>query len=154
MSSAAGAANRAVRLDRGMPFPLSDLAEADVVVLVGSNPADTMPPAMQYFDAGARRAPSTSSSTPGAPRPPATPALHLQPLPGTDLALANGLLHIALAEGLVDEGLRRRSHDGLRGGAGGAAATGPTASSGSPVFRSPTSGAPSSRSPGPRRRSS
>src|SRR3712207_8391069 len=34
------------------PFPLSDIAEADVVVLVGSNPADTMPPAMQYFDAG------------------------------------------------------------------------------------------------------
>ena len=42
------------------------------------------------------RAPSTSSSTRGAPRPPRNAALHLQPLPGTDLALANGLLHIAI----------------------------------------------------------
>src|SRR4029450_1295150 len=45
MSSAAGAANRAFGLGRGVPFPLSDIGEADVVVLVGSNPADTMPPA-------------------------------------------------------------------------------------------------------------
>ena len=103
MSSAAGAANRAFGLDRGMPFPLSDIAEADVVVLVGSNPADTMPPAMQYFDAG--RA-SGAQHVVVDPRRTATArnaALHLQPLPGTDLALANGLLHIALAEGLVDE---------------------------------------------------
>lgn len=28
--------------------------------------------------------------------------LHLQPQPGTDLALANGLLHLALEEGFVD----------------------------------------------------
>jgi assimilatory nitrate reductase catalytic subunit len=40
------------------------------------------------------------------PRRTATAAgsyLHLQPLPGTDLALANGLLHIAVREGLIDE---------------------------------------------------
>ena len=29
--------------------------------------------------------------------------LHLQPLPGTDLALANGLLHIAVRDGRIDE---------------------------------------------------
>ncbi len=29
--------------------------------------------------------------------------LHLQPTPGTDLALANGLLHIAIRDGYVDE---------------------------------------------------
>jgi assimilatory nitrate reductase catalytic subunit len=38
-----------------LPFPLADIAEADAVLLVGSNPADTMPPAMQYFDAGRAR---------------------------------------------------------------------------------------------------
>ena len=36
-------------------------------------------------------------------RPPGCAGLHLQPTPGTDLALALGLLHIAVAEGLVDE---------------------------------------------------
>src|SRR3954453_396202 len=103
MSSAAGAANRAFGLDRGMPFPLSDIAEADVVVLVGSNPADTMPPAMQYFDAGREKGAQHVVVDPRRTATARNAALHLQPLPGTDLALANGLLHIALAEGLVDE---------------------------------------------------
>ncbi|SFF32114.1 molybdopterin oxidoreductase family protein [Blastococcus tunisiensis] len=103
MSSAAGAANRAFGLDRGMPFPLADIAEADVVVLVGSNPADTMPPAMQYFDAGRERGAQHVVVDPRRTATARNAALHLQPLPGTDLALANGLLHIAVAEGLVDE---------------------------------------------------
>ena len=38
MSSAATAANRAFGIDRGLPFPLSDLAETDAILLVGSNP--------------------------------------------------------------------------------------------------------------------
>ena len=52
MSSAATAANRAFGIDRGLPFPLADIAEAQAILLVGSNPAATMPPAMQFFDAG------------------------------------------------------------------------------------------------------
>src|SRR3954451_10356228 len=95
MSSAAGAANRAFGLDRGMPFPLSDLAEADVVVLVGSNPADTMPPAMQSFASGRPRGAHPVFVAPRRTATARTAAFHLQPLPGTDLALANGLLHIA-----------------------------------------------------------
>ena len=52
MSSAATACNRALGVDRGLPFPLSDIAETKAILLVGSNPAATMPPAMQYFDQG------------------------------------------------------------------------------------------------------
>src|SRR3712207_5462402 len=85
------------------PFPLSDIAEADVVVLVGSNPADTMPPAMQYFDAGRERGAEHIVIDPRRTNTARSATLHVQPLPATDLALANGLLHIALAEGLVDE---------------------------------------------------
>jgi len=103
MSSAANAATRAFGIDRGMPFPLADLAEADAVLLVGSNPADTMPPAMQFLDTGRARGarhividPRTTTTARGA-------ALHLQPVPGTDLALANGMLHIAIREKLIDE---------------------------------------------------
>jgi assimilatory nitrate reductase catalytic subunit len=103
MSSAANAATRAFGIDRGMPFPLADLAEADAVLLVGSNPADTMPPAMQFLDTGRSRGarhividPRTTTTARGA-------ALHLQPVPGTDLALANGMLHIAIREKLIDE---------------------------------------------------
>jgi Molybdopterin oxidoreductase len=86
MSSAAAAANRAFGIDRGLPFPLTDVADADVVLLVGSNPADTMPPAMQWFERGARHIVVD-------PRRTATAQLahrHLQPLPGTDLATGLG----------------------------------------------------------------
>ncbi|SFT71728.1 assimilatory nitrate reductase (NADH) alpha subunit apoprotein [Geodermatophilus amargosae] len=103
MSSAVGAANRAFGIDRGMPFPLADVAEADVVVLVGSNPADTMPPAVQYLDAGRERGALHVAIDPRKTATARHAGLHLQPLPGTDLALANGLLHVAIAEGLVDE---------------------------------------------------
>ncbi|HEV2929673.1 MAG TPA: molybdopterin-dependent oxidoreductase, partial [Propionibacteriaceae bacterium] len=102
MSSAATAANRAFGIDRGMPFPLTDLASAEAILLVGSNPAATMPPAMQWFDAG-RAAGATHIVVD--PRRSATAAgssVHLAPLPGTDLALANGLLQIAIKEDLVD----------------------------------------------------
>ena len=63
MSSAATAANRAFGIDRGLPFPLADIAEAETILLVGSNPAETMPPAMQFFDAGRPPVPPISSST-------------------------------------------------------------------------------------------
>ena len=102
MSSAAAGAVRAFGLDRGLPFPLSDLGEADCTVLVGSNLAETMPPVVQHLAraraAGAslvvvdpRRTPTAAAAT-----------LHLQPQPGTDLALANGLLFLAVEEGAVD----------------------------------------------------
>jgi assimilatory nitrate reductase catalytic subunit len=103
MSSAATAANRTLGVDRGLPFPLADVAQAQTVLLVGANPADTLPPSMQYLDAG--RA-SGARHIVIDPRRTATAAgayLHLQPLPGTDLALANGMLHVAIREDLVDE---------------------------------------------------
>jgi assimilatory nitrate reductase catalytic subunit len=99
MSSAAAAGNRAFGVDRGLPFPIEDLAEADVVALVGANSAETMPPFLRHL--GARRGALIVVD----PRATATARdadLHLQPTPGTDLALANGLLHIVIAEGLLD----------------------------------------------------
>jgi assimilatory nitrate reductase catalytic subunit len=103
MSSAANAAMRAFGIDRGLPFPLADLAEADAVLLVGSNPADTMPPAMQFLDAGRSRGARHIVIDPRATTTARGAQLHLQPVPGTDLALANGMLHVAIREKLIDE---------------------------------------------------
>ncbi len=103
MSSAAAAANRSFGIDRGLPFPLPDVAEADVILLVGSNPADTMPPAMQWFEAGRDRGAQHIVIDPRATATAKLAHRHLQPVPGTDLALANGMLHIAIRDGLVDE---------------------------------------------------
>ncbi|KUO15310.1 molybdopterin oxidoreductase family protein [Streptomyces dysideae] len=103
MSSAAAAVNRAFGLDRGLPFPLADIAETDCVLLVGSNLADTMPPALRYLTQLAERGGRLIVVDPRHTRTAARADLHLRPLPGTDLALALGMLHIALAEGHVDE---------------------------------------------------
>ncbi len=104
MSSAAAAGNRAFGLDRGLPFPLADLPGADAIVLIGSNPAETMPPFIGHLDPVRRRGGLIVVD----PRRTPTAALvsrpvdHLAPVPGTDLALLLGLLHALIAESLVD----------------------------------------------------
>ena len=103
MSAAASAGIRAFGLDRGLPFPLADVEETDVLVLVGSNLAETMPPAARHLDRlrerGGRVVVIDPRRTPTADRA----DLALQPVPGTDLALALGVLHLLVAAGAVDE---------------------------------------------------
>ena len=103
MASAAVAATRAFGLDRGLPFPLADIARTDAILLVGGNPAETLPLAMPYLDDHQRAGGRLIVVDPRVTATAARAELHLQPVPGTDLALANGLLHIAVREGLIDE---------------------------------------------------
>ncbi|WP_270886673.1 molybdopterin oxidoreductase family protein [Pedococcus sp. 5OH_020] len=105
MSSAAAAANRSLGVDRGLPFPLTDLAGAQAVLLLGSNLAETMPPAVAHL-AGVRERGGLLVVD---PRRSATAALsdvggglHLQPVPGTDLVVLLALLHVVLGEALAD----------------------------------------------------
>ncbi|NYD52706.1 assimilatory nitrate reductase catalytic subunit [Actinomadura luteofluorescens] len=103
MSSAAAASGRAFGMDRGLPGPVTDLAASGAVLLAGGNVAETMPPFMRHL---ARMREGGGALIVVDPRRTATARqadLHLQPTPGTDIALANGLLHLALAEGLADE---------------------------------------------------
>lgn len=111
MASAAAGMNRSFGVDRGLPFPLADLGGAQAVLLLGSNLAETMPPAVQHL-AGARAAgglvvvdPRRSATArladdPASEQP--AQGVHLAPVPGTDLAVLLGLLHVVLAEGLAD----------------------------------------------------
>ncbi len=103
MSSAASAGNQAFGIDRGLPFPLADVERTDVLVLVGSNLAETMPPAARHLDRlrerGGKVVVIDPRLTPTAQRA----DLFLQPVPGTDLALALGVLHLLDAQGAVDE---------------------------------------------------
>ncbi len=105
MSSAAAAGNRAFGLDRGLPFPLADLGGAGTILLLGSNPSETMPPMVRHLTGARRhgglivvdprRTPTAALTDDGA-------GLHLQPLPGTDLIVLLGLLHWVLASGHAD----------------------------------------------------
>jgi assimilatory nitrate reductase catalytic subunit len=116
MSSAAAAANRSLGVDRGLPFPLSDVGGAGAVLLLGSNLAETMPPAVQHL-AGAR---DRGGLVVVDPRRSATAQLvddgrgvHLQPVPGTDLVVLLALLHVTLAEGLADAAYLAQRTTGL-----------------------------------------
>jgi assimilatory nitrate reductase catalytic subunit len=103
MSSAAAGALRAFGVDRGLPFPLADVADAGCVLLVGSNLAETMPPVVQHLTRQRERGGALVVVDPRRTPTAAAATLHLQPQPGTDLALANGLLFLAVENGDVDE---------------------------------------------------
>lgn len=116
MSSAAAAANRAFGIDRGLPFPLTDLDTAETVLLLGSNVGDTMPPFVSHLQGARARGglivvdPRRSSTArlcaDGA-------GIHLQPVPGTDLALLLALTHVVIAEELYDSGYVRQRTSGF-----------------------------------------
>jgi len=105
MSSAAAGTNKAFGLDRGLPFPLADLDTASMILMLGSNVADTMPPFVRHLQSvrergglivvDPRRSATAKLSADGA-------GWHLQPTPSTDLSLLLGLAHVVLAESLAD----------------------------------------------------
>ena len=106
MSSAAAAGNRAFGLDRGLPFPLADLDNASMILMLGSNVAETMPPFVRHLS----NARGCGGLVVVDPRRSLTAELcaegsgwHLQPTPGTDLELLLGLAHVLLSENLIDE---------------------------------------------------
>jgi assimilatory nitrate reductase catalytic subunit len=103
MASAAAGQNLAFGIDRGLPFPLADVAETDTLMLWGSNCAETMPPIMQWIYAQRDRGGQLVVVDPRATETARAATLHLQLTPGTDLALANALLHVAIRDGLVDD---------------------------------------------------
>lgn len=108
MSSASKASTLVFGLDRGMPFPLTDLDDACTILLLGSNVADTMPPFVQHL-AGARekgglivvdpRRSTTAELTADGG------GLHIAPAPGGDLVLL-----LALANVIIEEGFAAQSY--------------------------------------------
>ncbi|NUS80270.1 MAG: molybdopterin oxidoreductase family protein [Streptomyces sp.] len=103
MSSAAAGGIKAFGLDRGLPFPLEDIPKTGCVILVGSNLAETMPPSLRFFTELKENGGTLIVVDPRRTKTADQADLHLMPRPGTDLALALGLLHLIVAEGRVDE---------------------------------------------------
>ena len=101
MVSAAAANNKAFGIDRAAN-PWSDIPLAEVLLIAGANCAETFPVLNKFLweqrDNGGRWIIVD-------PRETATARqgdLHLQLKPGTDVALANGMLNVLIAENLVD----------------------------------------------------
>ncbi len=117
MASAAAGQNRAFGLDRGLPFPVSDIAETDTLLLWGSNCADTMPPLMQWVQKQQQRGGSLIVVDPRRTETARGAQLHLQLRPGSDLLLSNGLLALAIDMGFVDREYvrgRTRGYEAVR----------------------------------------
>jgi assimilatory nitrate reductase catalytic subunit len=113
MSTAAAASTMALGLDRGLPFPLEDIPQASVILLVGANVAETMPPLMQYFEAQRARGGILIAIDPRRTPTAEWASQHLAISPGTDAALANGILHVLIRDNLIDSAFIRDRTDGF-----------------------------------------
>ena len=102
MVSAAAGNNKAFGVDR-VANPWSDIPLAEVLIIAGSNCAETFPVLNKYLwqqrDNGGRWIIVDPRATPTARQG----DLHLQLKPGTDVAVANGILNVIVREGLIDE---------------------------------------------------
>ena len=92
---------RAFGIDRGLPFPVTDLRAADTVLLAGANIAESMPPLLHQLRPVAE-AGGLIVVDPARTRTSDLAALHLRPRPGTDQLLTLGLLHCLVADGGLD----------------------------------------------------
>jgi assimilatory nitrate reductase catalytic subunit len=102
MSAAAAAHNKVLGQDRGLPFPLADLAKARLVVLVGANVAECLPPIGVQLRQARRQGLKLVVLDPRGGATAAFADLHLQPRPGTDLAVGLALLREIDQQGGVD----------------------------------------------------
>ncbi|WP_078546414.1 formate dehydrogenase subunit alpha [Litchfieldia alkalitelluris] len=102
MSSAAGGALKTLGIDRGSTLPWTELEHSDCFFIAGSNTAECHPTSIQWFwkakDKGAKLIVADPRETPTA----RVADVHLDLKPGTDSALANGILHLLIREGYVD----------------------------------------------------
>ncbi|TLS37836.1 formate dehydrogenase subunit alpha [Pseudalkalibacillus caeni] len=103
MSSAAGGFIKTFGIDRGSTLPWPELEHSDCFFMAGSNTAECHPTSIQWFwkakDKGAKMIVVDPRETPTA----RVADVHLDLKPGTDSALANGMMHLIIREGYVDE---------------------------------------------------
>ncbi|WP_088104891.1 molybdopterin oxidoreductase family protein [Halalkalibacter urbisdiaboli] len=103
MSSAAGGFLRSFGVDRGSTLPWTDIHETDCLFIAGSNTAECHPTSMfrvwEVQDRGGYLIVADPRETPIARRA----DVHLDLRPGTDLALANGILHLLIKHDSIDQ---------------------------------------------------
>ena len=102
MSSATGANERSLGIDRAAN-PISDMLHADCIFVIGANIGECFPIITSYLwkarDLGCKLIVADPRQTPIA----RTADIFLPLRPGTDSALLNGMLHVILHDGLIDE---------------------------------------------------
>ncbi len=102
MSSATGANERSLGLDRAAN-PISDMLHADCIFVIGANVGECFPIVTSYLWQARDRGCKLIVADPRQTAIARTADIFLPLRPGTDSALLNGMLHVIVKEGLIDE---------------------------------------------------
>jgi assimilatory nitrate reductase catalytic subunit len=102
MVSAAAANKKAFGVDRA-GNPWADLLETECIIAAGTNIAECFPVLMQYFWAARDRGAKLIVVDPRENPMARTADEHVALRPGTDVAFYNGLLHVLVRDGLIDQ---------------------------------------------------
>ncbi|WP_372630400.1 molybdopterin oxidoreductase family protein [Cohnella sp.] len=113
MSAAASAGVKTFGIDRGLTNRLSEIPHAECIILAGTNIAECQPTLMPYFTKAKENGARIIVIDPRTTGTAALADLHLRVRPGTDAALANGLLKVVFEEGLTDEAFIRQRTTGF-----------------------------------------
>ncbi|WP_078409967.1 assimilatory nitrate reductase catalytic subunit NasC [Priestia abyssalis] len=103
MSAAASAASQTFGMDRGLTNSLSEIPFARCIILAGTNIAECQPTIMPYFEKAKENGAYIIAIDPRETATTKIADLHLKVKPGTDAALANGLLKVIIEENYIDE---------------------------------------------------
>ncbi|MEO8128048.1 MAG: molybdopterin-dependent oxidoreductase [Bryobacteraceae bacterium] len=79
-----------------------DVVQSRFIIIWGANPVLTSPHSWHFIEEAHRRGAKVVTIDPQRSETAAQSDWHLQPVPGTDAALALGLMHVIVAEGLHD----------------------------------------------------
>ncbi|TDK63029.1 nitrite reductase [Bacillus salipaludis] len=103
MSAAASAATQTFGMDRGFTNRLSEIPFTRCIILAGTNIAECQPTIIPYFEKAKVNGVYLIAIDPRETATTKMADLHLKLKPGTDAALANGLLKVIIEENYVDK---------------------------------------------------
>ncbi len=83
--------------------PFNDALKADAIIIIGANPTENHPVAATYVKQAAKQGAKLIMMDPRGTAMKRHAAHMLQLRPGTDVALLNAMMHVIVAEGLIDE---------------------------------------------------
>ncbi|MGL4369097.1 MAG: molybdopterin-dependent oxidoreductase, partial [Spirochaetota bacterium] len=98
--------SEAMRASFGLPMatnPWTDLASSDAILILGANPARSMPVAMRHVVAAKLRGAKVITVDPALTESAAVADVHCHVRPGTDTAFILGLINYALASGKINK---------------------------------------------------
>ncbi|MFD2655969.1 assimilatory nitrate reductase catalytic subunit NasC [Gracilibacillus thailandensis] len=112
MASAATGANMTFGIDRGFTNTLQEVPHTRCIILAGTNIADCQPTIMPYFEKAKENGAYIIAIDPRETSTTNLADLHIKNIPGTDVAIANGVLKILIDLDLIDHAfIEQRTED-------------------------------------------